>query len=131
MRIDLRWTKAELRNLVDIERDRRMAGGIIFNGVKFQTRDGDRENIAGASTLALAAIMAGSQAGNLRWHGGPEDFAWIAADNSLVPMDAQTVIAFGTAVANYKERLYRAARTIKDLEPVPRDYADDGRWPEG
>lgn len=51
--------QAGLRASIDAERDRRIAGGFIFAGKRYQTRPEDRENIAGASTAALAAIMAG------------------------------------------------------------------------
>lgn len=86
---------------VDAERDRRIANGFIFEDVYYQSRQDDRENIAGASTAALGAIVAGAQIGNLRWHGGDSDFVWIAADNSTHTMDAQTMFAFGqTAMAH-------------------------------
>ncbi len=130
MRIDLVWTRDELAALIGAERDKRIASGVDFNGVSFQTRDGDRENIAGAATLAIAAIMTGAQPGDYRWHGGPEDFAWIATDNTLVPMDAQTMIALATIVANRKDRLYRAARLLKDGEKLPLDFGNDRHWPD-
>lgn len=130
MRIDLVWTRDELAALIGAERDKRIASGVDFNGVSFQTRDGDRENIAGAATLAIAAIMTGAQPGDYRWHGGPDDFAWIASNNSLVPMDAHDVIAFGTVVANRKERLYRAARLLKDGGTLPLDFTNDRHWPD-
>ncbi len=114
---------------IDAERDRRIDGGITFNGVVYQTRPADRENLAGASTLALSAMVAGAQPGDLRWHGGDSDFAWIAEDNSVNTMDAQTLFALGAAVANRKAALIFAARALKDMDPVPRDFADDQYWP--
>lgn len=114
---------------VNAERDRRIVAGLVFNGVLYQTRDQDRENIAGAGALAIAAIMNGAQAGDFRWHGGDTDFAWIAADNSLQVMDAPTLIAFGNAVANRKAALIHAARVIKDMDPIPADFAEDSYWP--
>lgn len=113
---------------VNAERDRRIFSGFSFNGVRFQSRIEDQKRIAGAGTLALAAIVGGAQSGNLRWHGGDADFAWIAEDNSLVAMDAQTVIAFGQAAAHHKSRHVFAARVLKDTDPIPADYADDVNW---
>lgn len=113
---------------VDMERDRRVAGGFEFSGVRYQSRQGDRENIAGASVAALAAMMAGVQPGNLRWHGGASDFAWIAEDNSLTPMDAQTMFVFGQAAMAHKQRLIFAARALKDADPIPADYTDESYW---
>lgn len=97
-------------------RDVLIDGGVVFNGTMFQSRPTDRENIQGAFSLALAAILGGSQPGDLRWN--PEqpdaDFGFIALDNSIVPMDAQTVVAFGRAAAGRKSALIFAARIIKD-----------------
>lgn len=114
---------------VDAERDRRIAAGFVFGGALFQTRPEDRENIAGASTAALAAIIAGAHAGDLRWHGGDADFAWIAADNSLHTMDAQTMFAFGQAAMAHKQSHIFAARALKDMDPIPAGYADNTYWP--
>ncbi|MDV6226273.1 DUF4376 domain-containing protein [Nitratireductor aquimarinus] len=121
--------QARLKSAVDAERDRRINGGFIFEGVEYQSRPEDRENIAGAATAALGAIMAGAQPGDMRWHGGAEDFAWIAADNTMHTMDAQTVYAFGQAAMAHKQAHIFAARTLKDADPIPGDFLDDQWWP--
>lgn len=113
---------------VDRERDRRTDAGFDFLGTTFQSRSGDRENISGAAQLAFMAIVGGAQPGDLRWHGGDTDFVWIAADNSLVPMDAHTVVAFGKAAAAHKQKLIFAARALKDGEFVPDDFTADSYW---
>lgn len=114
---------------VDSERDRRIEAGIEFQGVRYQSRATDRENIAGAAQLGFMAMVAGAQAGDLRWSNPDQDFAWIASDNSLVPMDAPTVVAFGKAAAERKQALIYAGRQLKDMEPIPADFADDKWWP--
>ena len=114
---------------VDAERDRRIDGGFTFDGAVYQTRPEDRENMAGAATSALAAIVSGAQAGDLYWHGGAEPFAWIAEDNSLTEMDAQTMLVFGQAAMAHKQAHIFAARAIKDLDPLPADITDDALWP--
>ena len=114
---------------VDAERDRRISGGFAFGGVTYQSRPEDRENIMGAGTAALGAMMQGALPGDLRWHGGDSDFAWIAADNSLNAMDAQTVYAFGLAAMAHKTAHIFAARAIKDADPVPADFTDNVFWP--
>jgi hypothetical protein len=121
--------RARTQDAIDAERDRRIDAGVVFNGVRFQTRPADRENVAGATQLATLAVMAGAQAGDLRWHGSASDFAWIAEDNSIVTMDAPTVIAFGQAVAAHKRAHIFAARALKDADPIPTDYTDPGYWP--
>lgn len=135
-----RWIDGEWRTLppalpvptpdaIDAERDRRIANGFSFNGKLYQSRPEDRENIAGAALAALAAQISGAEPGDYRWHGGDSDFVWIAEDNSLTPMDAQTMFAFGQAAMAHKQALIFKARAIKDMDPIPADYADDERWP--
>lgn len=104
-----------LPSAVDVERDRRIDAGFEFEGVRYQSRPGDRENIAGAAVIALAdpAYATG----------------WIAADNSVVEMDAPTLLRFGRAAADHKQALIFAARQLKDMQPIPQDYTDDQWWP--
>lgn len=116
-------------NDVDMERNRRIAAGFTYLGVHYQSAETDRENIMGAATAALGAMMAGAQPGNLRWHGGASDFVWIAADNSEHAMDAQTMFDFGQAAMAHKSAHIFAARALKDVSPIPADYADDVHWP--
>ncbi len=115
---------------VNAERDRRMVLGFEFGGKVFQSRVQDRENIMGAVVLASAALtIGGKKPGDLRWHGGAEDFQFIAADNSRVPMDAPTVIGLGQAAAEQKSALTFAASDLKNMDPIPADFADDRHWP--
>lgn len=115
---------------VDVERDRRTVEGFYFGGIKYQSSPEDRENISGASLAALGAIIAGSQVGDYRWHGGASDFEWIAADNSTHKMDAITMFSFGQIAMAHKQALIFAARVIKDMVPVPQNYTDDQYWPQ-
>lgn len=121
--------RASAERNIDAERDRRIAGGFAFQEHFFQSRSDDRENIAGASTAALAATVSGAAAGDLRWHGGDSDFAWIAEDNTLVPMDAQTMFAFGQAAMAHKQAMIFAGRVLKDMAAIPADYFNDVYWP--
>lgn len=121
--------RASLSAAIDTERDRRIDAGLQFQGVTFQSRATDRENIAGSAQLAFMAMVAGAHAGDLRWSNPDQDFAWIASDNSLVLMDAQTVVAFGKAAAERKQALIFAARQLKDMAEIPVDYTDDKWWP--
>lgn len=114
---------------VDAERDRRIDAGIMFNGVLYQSRSGDRENITGAAQMAFMAVVAGAQPGDLRWAEEDEDFEWIAEDNSRVPMDAPTVVAFGKTAALRKQALVFAGSNLKKQSPIPTDYTDDKWWP--
>ncbi len=115
---------------VDAERDRRIASGFRFLGSLFQSRPEDRENIMGASTAALAAMMTGALPGDLRWHGGDSDFAWIDAENVMHPMDAQTVFELGKVAMAHKQAHIFAARAIKDMPVIPADFTtNETYWP--
>lgn len=119
---------------VDVERDRRIAAGFVFEGVLFQSRAEDRENIAGAYAAAKDAIsMHDAKAGNFGWQrlldaNAPPEFRWIAADNTTHPMDAQTTVRFGYAALNHKQAHILKARAIKDTAPIPADYTDGKYW---
>ncbi|WP_353474778.1 DUF4376 domain-containing protein [Salipiger sp. H15] len=121
--------RATKLSAITAERDRRINGGFTFGGVIFQTRPEDRENMSGAATSALAAMTSGAEAGDLRWHGGESDFAWIAEDNTLHPMDAQTMFSFGQAAMAHKQAHIFAARALKDLAEIPADITADALWP--
>ncbi len=115
---------------IDAERDTRIAAGFTFSGVFYQSRPEDRENIAGAALAALAAIGRGAQSGDYRWHGGETDFMWIAADNTMHQLDAQSTFAMGQAAMAHKQAHIFAARTLKDMDPIPADYAtNNAYWP--
>jgi hypothetical protein len=114
---------------VNTERERRVRGGFIFNNTLFDFGDEAKARISGAATLAGFALGAGSPDGYLRWHQGTDDFAWIAADNSLMTMDAKTCFAFGQAAATHDSKHVFAARELKNMEPIPEDFRDDKWWP--
>lgn len=98
---------------VDAERDRRVALGFAYQGKSFQSRPDDFTNLNGASTAAVAAVLNGSQPGDYRWADPAKDFAWIATDNSLVPLDAVGMIGLGSAAMANRSRLIFVASGIK------------------
>lgn len=119
------------------ERDSRIARGFYFDGHVFDSRPEDQKRISGSALLAFMSISAGGgQAGDYYWHvtGQTIDstismFGWIAQDNQIVPMDAPTVIEFGKAAAEWERSHIFAARSLKDMDPVPTDYKNDIYWP--
>lgn len=114
---------------VNRERDRRISGTFTFEGNTFDCDQKSLARITGAATLAGFAIAAGVPAGYLFWHGGTSPFVWITADNSIVSMDAQTVFALGQAAAANETAHIFAARALKDMTPIPVDFASDSYWP--
>jgi hypothetical protein len=122
------------RQEVDAEAARRTKAGFVFQGVHFQFDDLAKSRINGAAAAAhIALTLGGKLPGDLKWHHVADepvgDFAWIATDNSLFTMDAQTVIAFGQAAARWESQHVFAAKALKDLDPIPADYTDDSYWP--
>ncbi|QEE47492.1 DUF4376 domain-containing protein [Rhizobium sp. WL3] len=116
---------------VNAERNRRIHAGFLFNGKIYAFDPSSKQRVTGAGTLAGFAIASGAQPGNTIWHGGQQPFRWIADDNSLTEMDAQTCFAFAQAAAAHEEAHIFAARAIKDMSPIPADYASNGYWPTG
>lgn len=114
---------------VDAERDRRMRSTFHFNGKDFDCDPVSLQRIIGSASLAGFFMASGGTATDVRWHGGADPFVWIAADNSIVTMDAQTVFAFGQAAAANEAAHIFAARTLKDMSPIPVDFRDNSYWP--
>lgn len=122
--------RQRLEVLINQERDRRISGGFSFQGHEYQSGDSDRENMAGAAQLAfMAVVMQGAQAGDVNWSSKVKPFGYITSDNSIVEMDAPTVIDLGRAAATHKEVHIFAARELKNMETLPEDYQDDKYWP--
>lgn len=114
---------------VNEERDRRLLLDFEFQSVMFQRDPKSVQRIAGAASLAGFAIGQGAQAGDYYWHGGTQPFSWIASDNTVMHMDAQTVFAFGQKAAERETLIIFAAKQLREMTPIPLDYADDAYWP--
>jgi hypothetical protein len=120
---------AQARAAVNAERDRRMTATFAFAGKRYDCDARSLQRITGAAALARFAVVAGAEAEDLWWHGGAADFTWIAADNSMTTMDAQTCAAFGNAAAANESAHIFAGHAIKAMDPIPADYTDDKYWP--
>ncbi len=76
-----------------------------------------------------------AEPGNLAWQrlldpNAPPEFRWIAADNTTHAMDAQTAMQFGYAALNHKQAHIFAARALKNMAPIPADFAmNPAYWP--
>ena len=115
---------------VNAERDRRIRAGFVFGAHPYDYDDASQKRITGAATLAGFAAANGAQPGDLMWHGGADPFTWIAQDNAMVQMDAQTCFALGQTAAAHESAHVFAAKALKETEGgIPADYADDSRWP--
>lgn len=116
-------------NDVNAERDRRTSAGFMFGAKRYDFDMRAKTNIMGAAQMASNSILLLAKLPtDIFWHGGAQPFAWIAADNTLTVMDAQTAIAFGNAAAAHESSQTFAARKIKNMPTVPTDYANDTYW---
>lgn len=115
------------RNLINAERDRRIQSGFVFNEIKYDSRPEDQKRISAAAQLAFMAMLNGAQPNDYMW-ASTQPFGWIAQDNSVVFMDAQTVIDFAKTAAEWERVHIFAARTLKDMETIPEDFNDDKWW---
>jgi len=124
-------TKPEdaLRREINAERDRRIAAGVNFNGKTFQSDPASIENIGNVATAALSYIVSGGSPDEMYWQSPDVPFAWLAEDNTLMPMTPQMMIEFGNATLAHKSAIIFAARALKDMNPLPVDYTDDKWWP--
>jgi len=123
---------AQLRELVNRERDRRIYSSIPYAGpvltAEFQSDQSSLESIAGAATLAGFALGAGAQPGDYFWHGGEQPFLWVTMDNSIIQIDAPTMFHIGQVAASWKTKHIFAARALKDMDPIP-DPVTWAGWP--
>lgn len=116
---------------VDAECDRRTQTMFVFAGVAYQLTERALTRITALGADARFAALAGAAPGNLRWADPDNDFGWIATDNSVTPMDAQTMAAFADAAKVWVSRNTFAARALKDMTPIPADFNADTHWPAG
>lgn len=115
---------------VNAERDRRIATGFSFGGAAFQLDEVSISRVAAMGADARFAVLGGAQAGNLRWADPDNDFGWIATDNTIVSMDAPAMTGFADAAKLWVARNTFAARALKDLDPIPADFAiNPAYWP--
>lgn len=129
-RIALWATRSAVRpERVDRECDRRTQTLFAFGGTAYQLNERALTRITALGADARFAALGGAAPGNLRWADPDNDFGWIATDNTITPMDAQTMSAFADAAKVWVSRNTFAARALKDMSPIPADFTDDGYWP--
>lgn len=126
------WTVSDLevpKEHVNQERDRRISAGFTWSTKNFQSERDDRENINGAVSGAIAYLLAGGNPDELYWDNPNVPFMWLAKNNELIAMSPSQVIDFGKTMMAHKKQCIFAARTIKDMNPIPKDFTDDKYWP--
>lgn len=114
---------------IDAERDSRVENNFTYSGVYFQLDDRSQTRITAIGADARFAILNGAQPGDYFWADPDNPFGWIATNNDIIPMDAQTMVAFSDAAKLWVIQHTFAGRLIKDMDPLPGDYKDDSYWP--
>lgn len=115
---------------INAERDHRIQSGFTFANTAFDSKPEDQKRISGAALLAFMAIVTGQgEANNYAWAGANTTFAWISQNNDIIPMDAPTMVEFGKTAAEWERSHIFAARQLKDMDPIPADYANNVYWP--
>ena len=98
-------------------------------GHRFQSDEFSQRNMADASQSADSAITRGVAEDDYRWQmGATEDYVWIDADNHHVPMTAYDVRGMYQNMMRWKQSHIFSARALKDMDPIPGDYAADSHW---
>jgi hypothetical protein len=125
--------REQLEKAVKIERDRRLESDFEFMGNMYQRDTKSLQRITGAGTLAGLYMGNGGDPMSFKWHAtsedpNPEDFAWIASDDTLVPMNAATVFAFSREAAAVETRLIFKAKALRSMATIPTDFTDDKWW---
>ena len=117
------------RDQVDAERDRRTEHAFVFNGKPFRLDEKSIGRITAMGADARFAVKDGAAEGDYLWSDPNNPFGFIATDNSVMPMDAQTMAAFANAAKLWVSRHTFAGLTLKSQNPIPVDFADDSHWP--
>ena len=112
--------KRELCEKVDALRDGKIFAGFTHNGIRYQTRKGDLDNLAGKAVESLME---------------PEsEQHWIAEDNSITRFTGAEFRAFAKAVSEHKSSFIFAARNTKNTIINAPDYEtasqalEDASW---
>lgn len=96
--VTLEEVKEARHHDVNALRERKLAEGVSFRGVRFDSSERTR------NALAARAAMLASPDSRL-----PQGFAWRSADNRNVPMDRKELLAFHAALTDWVYRIYGAS----------------------
>ncbi len=113
--------------MINLERDRRIDAGFTFDGHVFQADDVSLRKINGAATGAIIAKGLGADPTSANWAADGSEFSWVSADNTIIPMSPDAVLAFGMTALAHVDAHTKSARVLKDTPQD--DYAADAHWP--
>lgn len=110
---------------VNVERSRRLMAGTtvtLTTGevIPIQGRDEDMRNLHGLCTAAQLRLSQGDTT---------HETTFRDADNVDRILTPSKVVELWSLGAAFVSDVYASSWAIKDLDPIPADYADDARWP--
>jgi hypothetical protein len=109
-----------MRQAVNAERDRRIIVGKTINGIAVTGRDEDARNLTNLALAAQLRIGSGDTTTTTTFRDGNN------VDHDLTPPQ---MLDLWQQSAAYVSALYEASWTLKAMDPIPADYADDTHWP--
>lgn len=114
---DIVQAGATLSTAIDTLRNDKIAGGfdVTLSGAAYrvQSAPSDRENIIALGSIALMKSTTATP-GDLKWVDGVNDFHFIMADNSQVPLDVAAMVSLYQTGLQFKNLLTFYARGLKD-----------------
>ena len=107
------------RAAINAERQRRIVGGTVINGVRVTGRDEDARNLTNLALAAQMRLAAGDTTTITIFRDGDN------VDHELTPAQ---VIALWQGSAAFVSALYAASWAIKAQDPLPPDVTVDALW---
>lgn len=106
---------------VNAERTRRIISGKVIDGVHVTGSDDDARNLMSLALGAQMRLAAGDTETVTTFRDGDN------VDHQLTPAQ---LLSLWQQSAEYVSALYAASWALKEMEPIPADFASDGRWPD-
>lgn len=107
------------RALINVERERRIKHGTMINGVRVTGRDQDIRNLTNLALGAQLRVAAGDVTTVTIFRDGDN------VDHALTPPQLLSLWQQANA---YASALYARSWSIKAMDPLPADIADDALW---
>lgn len=112
---------AALRVSINAERQRRILEGKVIDGVQVTGSDEDARNLTSLALGAQLRLAAGDNETLTTFRDGDN------VDHQLTPAQ---LLSLWQQSAAYVSELYAASWTLKAMEPIPSNFADDEHWPD-
>lgn len=104
---------------VNAERQRRIVGGAVFNGIHVTGRDQDIVNLTNLALAAQVRIAGGDTTTLTTYRDGGN------VDHDLTPSE---VLDLWQQASARVSAIYAASWALKAMEPIPADFANDSYW---